>query len=105
MKNMQMRNNSISAEPSMDSRSKANLEGLPGTDDRRHASAMKSKYTTIDPYNDVNLDHTVPNHVYRQNRLLDNGNGGYAASKRHYYDSPTGSDSLAYKVMRNEQEN
>ena len=63
---------------------------------------MKSKYTTIDPYNDVNLDHTVPNHVYRQNRLLDNGNGGYAASKRHYYDSPTGSDSLAYKVMRNE---
>ena len=50
----------------MDSRSKADLEGLPGTDDRRHASAMKSKYTTIDPYNDVNLESTVPARVYRQ---------------------------------------
>ena len=66
---------------------------------------MKSKFQTMDPYADAPMENTVPAHVYRQNRLLDYGNGGYAASKRHYYDSPTGSDSMAYKVMQNEQEN
>ena len=72
---------------------------------------MKSKYSQLDPYNDEGAYDRSPKNslpgdlMSRQNRLLDNGNGGYAASKRHYYDSLHASDSMAYRVMSNEKDN
>ena len=104
------RNHSISAQPTTDNRSKANMHTI-DTEAPRHASAMKSKYSQLDPYNDEGV-YRSPNNVTlppdlmnRQNRLLDNGNGGYAASKRHYYDSPLATDNMAYRVMSNEKDN
>ena len=93
----------------MDNRSKRDLQTI-DTQIPQHASAMKSKYTQLDPYNDNNSGYRSPNSVLipdqmvRQNRLLDNGNGGYAASKRHYYDSPQAADGGAYRVMSNEKD-
>ena len=77
----------------------------------KNKSAMNKHYSTQDPYNVnpknngslQNRNNLDIRHV--NNRLLDNGNGGYAAMKRHYYDSPlNGDNGDALNVIRMEKE-
>jgi hypothetical protein len=66
---------------------------------------MNSHYSPIDPYNSELKNEGNLNVRHINNRLLDNGNGGYAAMKRHYYDSPLSSHrGDALQVIRMEKE-